>query len=82
MLSCDIGFSAAKLGSRLLPGAVLLPFVNEVCLIVRPGMTGATGNVYSDLHEFEDLALVLHALRPDDLFVDIGANVESYLMLE
>jgi len=29
-----------QLGSRLLPGPVLVPFVNEVCLIVRPGMTG------------------------------------------
>ena len=44
-------------------------------------MTGATGNFYCGLHEFEDMALVLHALRPDDLFVDIGANVGSYTML-
>ena len=70
-----------QLGSRLLPGAVLTPFVEEVYLLVRPGMTGATGNVYCGLHEFEDMALVLHALRPDDLFVDIGANVGSYSML-
>lgn len=70
-----------QLGSRLLPGAVLLPFVDEVGLLVRPGMTGATGNVYCGLHEFEDMALVLHALRPDDLFVDIGANVGSYSMI-
>lgn len=70
-----------QLGSRLLPGAVLLPFVEDVGLLVRPGMTGATGNVYCGLHEFEDMALVLHALRPDDLLVDIGANVGSYSML-
>lgn len=70
-----------QFGSRLLPGAVLLPFVEDVGLLVRPGMTGATGNFYCGLHEFEDMALVLHALRPDDLFVDIGANVGSYTML-
>ena len=70
-----------QLGSRLLPGPVLLPFVDDVRLLVQPGMTGATGNVYCGLHEFEDMALVLHALRPDDLFVDIGANVGSYAML-
>ncbi len=69
------------MGSRLLPGPVIMPFVNDTCLIVRPGMTGATGNVYCGLNEFEDMALVLHALRPDDLFVDIGANVGSYTML-
>ena len=44
-------------------------------------MSGATGNIYCGLHEFEDMALVLHALRPDDLLVDIGANVGSYTML-
>lgn len=70
-----------QLGSRLLPGAVLVPFVEDVALLVKPGMTGATGNVYCGLHEFEDMALVLHALRPDDLFVDIGANIGSYAML-
>ncbi len=70
-----------QLGSRLLPGPVLLPFVDDVRLLVQPGMTGATGNVYCGLHEFEDMALVLHALRPGDLFVDIGANVGSYSML-
>ncbi len=70
-----------QVGSRLLPGPVLAPFVNDVRLIVEAGMTGATGNVYCGLHEFEDMALVLHALRSGDLFVDIGANVGSYFML-
>ncbi|NCA72520.1 MAG: FkbM family methyltransferase [Sphingobacteriia bacterium] len=70
-----------QLGSRMLPGPVVLPFVNDVRLIASPGMTGATGNIYCGLHELEDMALVLHALRPGDLFVDIGANVGSYSML-
>ena len=70
-----------QVGSRLLPGPVVVPFVNNTSLIVRPGMTGATGNVYCGLHEFEDMALVLHALRSRDLFVDIGANVGSYTVL-
>lgn len=30
--------------ARLLPGPVLVPFVNDVRLIVQPGMTGATGS--------------------------------------
>jgi len=70
-----------QVGSRLLPGPVIVPFVNDTGLIVRPGMTGATGNVYCGLHEFEDMALVLHALRLGDLFVDVGANVGSYTAL-
>ena len=69
------------IGSRLVPGAVAVPFVNEAKLLVSPGMTGATGNVYTGLHEFEDMAFVLHLLRSEDLFVDVGANIGSYTVL-
>jgi FkbM family methyltransferase len=58
-----------------------MPFVDGTRLLVLRGMTGATGNVYCGLHEFEDMAFVLHALRPGDLFVDVGANVGSYTIL-
>lgn len=44
-------------------------------------MTGATGNIYCGLHEFEDMGFVLHALRPGDWFVDVGANVGAYSVL-
>jgi len=50
-------------------------------LIVRNGMTGATGNIYCGLHEFADMAFLLHFLRPGDLFVDVGANIGSYTVL-
>ena len=50
-------------------------------MVVEPGMTGATGNVYCGLHEFEDMALLLHLLRENDRFVDIGANIGSYSIL-
>jgi FkbM family methyltransferase len=44
-------------------------------------MTGATGNVYCGLHEFVEMAFLLHLLRPEDLFLDIGANIGSYTIL-
>lgn len=72
---------AWQVGSRLVPGPVAIGFVDGARLLVRPGMPGATGAVYMGLHEFEDMAFVLHALRPDDLFVDVGANVGSYTIL-
>jgi FkbM family methyltransferase len=50
-------------------------------LVVKNGMTGATGNIYCGLHEFKDMAFLLHLLRPIDLFVDAGANVGSYTVL-
>jgi FkbM family methyltransferase len=37
--------------------------------------------VYTGLHEFEEMAFVLHVLRSGDLFVDVGANVGSYTIL-
>lgn len=70
-----------QLGSRLLKGAVAIPFVNQIQLLIEHGMSGATGNIYCGLHEFEEMALVLHCLRPDDLFIDVGANVGSYALL-
>lgn len=68
-------------GSRLLPGAVAVPFVDDAVLLVEPGMTGATGNVYVGLAEFEEMAFVLHFLRKEDWFVDVGANIGAYTIL-
>lgn len=70
-----------QIGSRLVPGPVITPFVENTWLIVASGMTGATGNLYCGLHEFTDMGFVLHALRKDDLFIDVGANIGSYTVL-
>jgi len=70
-----------QIGSRLALGATAVRFVNDARLLVQPGMTGATGNVYAGLHEFVDMAFTLHVLRKDDLFADVGANVGAYTVL-
>lgn len=70
-----------QLGSRLLPGAVAVPFVGEAKLMLERGMTGATGNWYCGLHEPEEMSFVLHVLRAQDVFVDVGANIGSYTIL-
>lgn len=70
-----------QFGVRLLPYPIVLPFIEESVLVVERSMTGATGNYYSGLHEFEDMAFLLHLLRPEDLFLDVGANVGSYTVL-
>lgn len=70
-----------QVGSRLVPGPVAVEFANNALLLARPGMTGASGNIYSGLHEFEDMAFAMHLLRDGDGFVDVGANIGSYTVL-
>lgn len=57
------------------------PWIDGANLVISRGMTGATGAVYVGLHEFPDMALALHLLRPGSLFVDVGSNVGAYTVL-
>jgi FkbM family methyltransferase len=70
-----------QIRSRVASGPIVVNFVNDAKLLVKRGMTGATGNIYCGLHEFEEMSFVLHALRANDLFVDVGANIGSYTVL-
>jgi FkbM family methyltransferase len=74
-------FFLYQLGKIFIPYPILYPFTDKTKLIIEKGMTGATGNIYCGLHEFEDMSFLLHFLRPEDLFVDVGANVGSYTIL-
>jgi FkbM family methyltransferase len=76
-----LDFVKWQIGSRLVPGRVVCQWVEGARMVVASGDTGLTGNIYCGLHEFTDMAYVLHVLRPNDLFVDIGANVGSYTLL-
>lgn len=58
-----------------------VPFAQKSVLLVKQGMTGATGNIYCGLHEFKDMSFLLHFLRPEDKFLDVGANIGSYTVL-
>jgi len=50
-------------------------------MVLRPGLTGASGNYYCGLLEFNDMAFCLHFLRKEDTFFDVGANVGIYTIL-
>lgn len=76
-----IRFIRWQIGSRLVPGEVIFRWVNNSKIVSRTGETGVTGNIYCGLHEFPDMGFLLHVLREEDLFVDIGANVGSYTVL-
>lgn len=60
---------------------VIYPLTSNTVMIAEKGMTGVTGCIYCGLLEFEDMMFLLHLLRPEDTFVDIGANVGVYTIL-
>jgi FkbM family methyltransferase len=70
-----------QLRSRLLPGPHVVPWLGGLRLRVHRGEVALTGNLYAGLQEFEDMAFLLHWLRADDLFLDVGANAGSYTLL-
>src|SRR5688572_4557557 len=74
-------FAKWQINSRLNPHPVVYNYTDKTKLIIQRKMTGATGNLYCGLHEFNDMGFVLHFLRKDDLFIDIGANIGSYTVL-
>jgi FkbM family methyltransferase len=70
-----------QLGTRAMGRRAVVDWVGGARFIAGRGETGLTGNIYCGLHEFADMAFVLHAIRPGDLFADVGANVGSYTLL-
>ncbi len=56
-------------------------FIKPVKFYARKRRAGVTGNIYSGLHEFNEMAFVLHFLRSKDVFFDVGANVGVYTLL-
>jgi FkbM family methyltransferase len=76
-----VRFLKWQINVRINPYPIIFSYAEKSKFIIRKGLTGATGNLYCGLHEFEDMAFVLHFLRDSDLFVDIGANVGSYTIL-
>lgn len=73
----------ARLQARFVFGnnTATIAWIAPLVLPLRRGDTGLTGNAYLGLHEFRDMAFMLHLLRAGDQFFDIGANLGSYSLL-
>jgi FkbM family methyltransferase len=76
-----LNFFKWQLNCILNPYPIIYPLTENSKILIKKGLTGATGNLYCGLMEFEDMSFLLHFLRPNDLFVDIGANVGAYSIL-
>ena len=60
---------------------VCLEWFENIYLNIEKGDTGLTGNYYTGLHEFNDMGFLIHFLRKEDTFIDVGANLGSYSLL-
>ena len=70
-----------QVGAKLNPYPIVYPFTEKSKLIIQKGVDGATGNFYCGLYEYYDMSFLLHFLRQEDTFADVGANIGSYTIL-
>ncbi|MEP7324138.1 MAG: FkbM family methyltransferase [Saprospiraceae bacterium] len=70
-----------QLTSRLNPTPIIYSFTDHAKLIIQKGISAATGNLYCGLYEYNEMGFLLHLLRPEDVFVDVGANIGSFTVL-
>ena len=66
---------------RLGPGDIAVPWVNGVRFLALPWHYSLSANVYCGLLEYYEMSFILHFLRTEDLFIDVGANRGSYTLL-
>lgn len=81
VVSSWIRFFKWQIGSRLLNARVVWPWVGTTFLYVGRGDQGLTQNIYCGLHDYAEMAFLLHAVTTSDIFYDIGANAGSYSVL-
>jgi FkbM family methyltransferase len=74
-------FFSWQIFQTILPQQCVVPLVGNSKLFMRKGLSGATGNFYTGLLEFSEMAFLLHTLRKEDCFADVGANVGVYTIL-
>lgn len=80
-LKALLTFLCWQIGSRLISKKVVVPWVDSAKFVSGLGESGLTGNIYAGLTEFEDMLFLLHALDPNSIFIDIGANAGAYTIL-
>lgn len=60
---------------------IIVNWFGGVKFLMKKGDHGLTGNYYTGLVDFVEMSFLLHFLRPNDLFVDAGANLGAYTIL-
>lgn len=70
-----------QIKSAFIKKPLIVKFIEHTKFYAERGLNGITGNIYTGLHEFEDMGFLIHFLKAEDVFFDVGANVGSYTIL-
>ena len=60
---------------------MVYPFVENTFLVVEKGMSSAELQIYTGLYDTSEMLFIMHYLREEDTFVDVGANIGAYTVL-
>lgn len=56
-------------------------FIGSTKINIQKGISTSELQYYCGLSEFKDMGFLIHFLLPEDVFVDVGANIGSYTLL-
>jgi hypothetical protein len=59
----------------------IVKWVNNSKFYLSKGDVSVTGHYYTGLEEFNEMCFFLNIMRPDNIFIDVGANVGLYTIL-
>jgi FkbM family methyltransferase len=74
-------FLAWQIAGRVPGISMIAPYVNDTKIVVSTDTSMAILTMYIGLAEFDDMSFMLHLLKDEDLFGDVGANVGIYTVL-
>jgi FkbM family methyltransferase len=66
---------------KIYPKARVYKWIGNLKFYAHIGDAGIVANIYYKLFDYEDSMFLIHHLKKDDLFVDVGANVGHYSLL-
>lgn len=79
--ACLFKFALWQIRTIFIKKELIVEWVNDTKMSLTKGNAGLTGNYYCGFMEYEDMMFLIHFLREDDLFIDVGANVGAYTLL-
>jgi FkbM family methyltransferase len=80
-LEAALRFFKWHFGLRLLKTPIIFDYVEDLRLVGRLGIRNTSASFYVGLIEPDWGGFVLHYLREDDTFYDVGANVGAFTLL-